>query len=65
VMSVAVWRSGTMSRWTAGVLAAAALVGVPNFLDVVALARVGGALWIAAYIALAVDIWRNARVPAV
>jgi hypothetical protein len=63
VMSVAVWRSGTLSRWTAGLLAAAALVGLPTFLDVVALARVGGALWIAAYIALAVDIWRNARVP--
>ncbi|HEY9468699.1 MAG TPA: hypothetical protein VIQ76_03690 [Propionibacteriaceae bacterium] len=63
VMSVAVWRSGTLSRWTAGLLAAAALVGLPTFLDVVALARVGGALWIAAYIALAVDIWRNSGLP--
>ena len=63
VMSVAVWRSGTLSRWTAGLLAVATLVGLPTFLDVVALARVGGVLWIAAYIALAVGIWRNARVP--
>lgn len=63
VMSIAVWRSGTLSRWTAGLLAVATLVGLPTFLDVVALARVGGVLWIGAYIALAVDIWRNARVP--
>jgi hypothetical protein len=56
---------GTLSRWTAILLAAAALVGLPTFLDVVALARVGGAMWIAAYIALAVDVWRNARAPAV
>jgi hypothetical protein len=61
VMSVAIWRSGTLSRWTAGLLAAAALVGLPNFLDVVALARVGAALFIAAFVALAVDVWRNAR----
>ena len=63
VMSIAVWRSGTLSRWSAGLLAAAALVGLPSFLDVVALARVGAVLWIAAYIALAVDVWRNARAP--
>jgi hypothetical protein len=31
------------------------------FLDVVALARIGAALFIAAFIALAIDIWRNAR----
>jgi hypothetical protein len=62
VMSVAVWRSKTLSRWTAGLLAAAAVVAVPTFLDVVALDRVGDALWIAACIALAVGIWRHARV---
>jgi hypothetical protein len=62
-MSIAVWRSGRLSRWTAGLLAAAALVGVPTFLDVVALARVGSALFIAAFVALAVDVWRNAGVP--
>jgi hypothetical protein len=28
---------------------------------VVALARIGAALFIAAFIALAIDIWRNAR----
>jgi hypothetical protein len=61
IMSIAVWRSRTLSRWTAGLLAAAALVGVPTFLDVVALARVGAALSIAAFAALAVDVWRNAR----
>jgi hypothetical protein len=59
-----VWRSGTLSRWTAVLLAVATLVGLPTFLDVVALARVGSALWIAAYVALAVDVWRNARAPA-
>jgi hypothetical protein len=62
IMSIAVWRSRRLSRWTAGLLAATALVGLPTFLDVVALARVGAALWIAAFIALAVDVWRNARV---
>jgi hypothetical protein len=62
LMSIAVWRSGTLSRWTAGLLAAAALVGLPTFLDVVALARVGAAAWIAAFTALALDAWRNARV---
>jgi hypothetical protein len=62
VMSIAVWRSKTLSRWTAGLLAAAALVGVPTFLDVVALARVGSAVWIAALIAIAVDVWRHAGV---
>jgi hypothetical protein len=41
IMSIAVWRSRKLSRWTAGLLAAAALVGLPIFLDVVALARVG------------------------
>ena len=46
---------------TAGSLAAAALVGLPTFLDVVALARVAAALWIAAFVALTADIWRNAR----
>jgi len=62
IMSIAVWRSGKLSRWTAGLLAAAALVGVPTFLDVVALARVGSGLFIVAFVALAVDVWRNARV---
>jgi hypothetical protein len=60
VMSVAVWRSGRLSRWTAALLAAAALVGLPTFLDVTALDRVGAALWIAAFVALATDIWRHA-----
>ena len=64
-MSIAVWRSGTLSRWTAGQLAAAALVGVPTFLDVVALARVSSALFVAAFGALAVDVWRNARTPVI
>jgi hypothetical protein len=63
VMSVAVWRSGTLSRWTAGLLAAAGLVGLATFMDVVALARVGAALWVAAFTALAIDVWRNSRVP--
>jgi hypothetical protein len=43
-MSVAVWRSGRLSRWTGSLLAAAALVGLPTFLDVTALDRVGAAL---------------------
>ena len=60
VISVAVWRSGIPSRWTAALLAAAALVGLPTFLDVTALARIGAALWIAAFVALAIDIWRHA-----
>jgi hypothetical protein len=63
VMSVAVWRSGTLSKWTAALLAAAALVGLATFMDVVALARVGAVLWIAAFTALAVDVWRNSRMP--
>ena len=62
-MSVAVWRSGTLSKWTAALLAAAALVGLATFMDVVALARVGAVLWIAAFTALAVDVWRNSRMP--
>ncbi|HJY45119.1 MAG TPA: hypothetical protein VJ301_10875 [Propionibacteriaceae bacterium] len=33
-----------------------------NPAGVVALARVGGALFVAAFAALAVDIWRHARV---
>ena len=56
----AVWRSRILSRWAAVLLALAALVGLPTFLDVVALARIGAALFIAAFIALAIDIWRNA-----
>jgi hypothetical protein len=60
VMSVAIWRSGRLSRWTAALLAAAALVGLATFLDVTALARVGAALSIAAHVALAIDIWRHA-----
>jgi hypothetical protein len=64
IMSVAAWRSGSLSRWTAGLLAAAALVGLATFMDIVALARVGAALWIAAYTALAVDVWRNSRLDA-
>jgi hypothetical protein len=60
VMSVAVWRSVRLSRWTGALLAAAALVGLATFLDVTALARVGAALSIAAYVALAIDIWRHA-----
>jgi hypothetical protein len=63
VMSVAVWRSGTLSKWTAALLAAAALVGLATFMDVVALARVGAVLWIAAFTALAVDVWRNSQMP--
>ena len=31
-----------------------------DFLDVTALGRVGAALWIAAFVALAIDIWRHA-----
>ena len=61
IMSVAVWRSRIMARWAALLLALAALVGLATFLDVVALARIGAALFIAAFIALAIDIWRNAR----
>jgi hypothetical protein len=61
VMSIAVWLSRRLSRWTAALLAASALVGVPTFLDVVALARVDAALSAAAFAALAVDVWRNAR----
>lgn len=49
-----------LSSWAAVLLALAALVGLPTFLDVVALARIGAALFIAAFIALAIDIWRNA-----
>jgi hypothetical protein len=64
IMSVAACRSGSLSRWTAGLLAAAALVGLATFMDIVALARVGAALWIAAYTALAVDVWRNSRLDA-
>ena len=60
IMSVAVRRSRILSRWAAVLLALAALVGLPTFLDVVALARIGAALSIAAFIALAIDIWRNA-----
>jgi uncharacterized protein DUF4386 len=62
IMSVAGWRSRIMARWAAVLLALAALVGLATFLDVVALARIGAALFIAAFIALAIDIWRNARV---
>ena len=61
IMSVAVWRSRIMARWAAVLLALAALVGLATFLDVVVLARIGAALFIAAFIALAIDIWRNAR----
>jgi hypothetical protein len=37
-------------------LAEAALVGLPTFLDVTALARVGAAVGIAASVALAIDV---------
>jgi hypothetical protein len=62
VTSIAVWRSRTLSGWSVVLLAAAALVGLPTFLDVTALARVGVAVGIAASVALAIDVWRHARV---
>lgn len=34
-MGVAVWRSGTLSRWAAALLALACLIGLAAFLDVV------------------------------
>jgi hypothetical protein len=43
-------------RWSAVLLAAAALVGLPTFLHVTALAKVGAAVGIAASAALAMDV---------
>lgn len=57
LMGVGIWRSGTPSKWGGIVLVAAGILGIPAFLDVVALQyispvvfaigliMVGGALW--------------------
>jgi hypothetical protein len=63
VMSVAYGAQEYSRGGTAGLLAAAGLVGLATFMDVVALARVGAARWIAAFTAVAIDVWRNSRVP--
>jgi hypothetical protein len=61
IMAVAVWRSRTMPRWTGAFLAAAAVVGVPAFLDVTLAQRIGPAVFAAALLALAAGLWRCAE----
>jgi hypothetical protein len=64
ITSVAVWRSTTLARWAAGLLAAAGVVGLPAFLDVTAFQRVVPALFAAAFLALAAGIWHQAAIKA-
>jgi uncharacterized membrane protein len=64
ITSVAVWRSTTLARWAAGLLAAAGVVGLPAFLDVTAFQRVVPALFAVAFLALAAGIWHQAAIKA-
>ena len=57
--SIAVWRSDTLPRWAAALLAAAGLVGLPAFLDVTIFQKVAPGLFAAALLALATGIWRS------
>ena len=58
IMSVAVWRSQTLSRWAAALLAAAGVLGVPA-LDVNVFQRIVPLVFVAALLALAAAIWRH------
>jgi uncharacterized protein DUF4386 len=60
VMGVAVWRSGRLPRWMGALLAAAALAGLPGFLDVTLFQLIGAALFAPALLALAAGLWRLA-----
>jgi hypothetical protein len=64
ITSVAVWRSTTLARWAAGLLAAGGVVGLPAFLDVTAFQRVVPALFAVAFLALAAGIWHQAAIKA-
>lgn len=58
VIGVAVWRSSRLPRWMGALLAAAAVVGLPGFLDVTLLQLVGTPVFCAALLALASGLWR-------
>lgn len=60
VMGVAVWRSGRLPRWMGALLTAAAVVGLPGFLDVTLFQLIGSALFAAALLAVAAGLWRLA-----
>jgi hypothetical protein len=58
VIGVTVWRSGRLPRWMGALLVAAAVVGLPGFLDVTNFQLIGAAFFAAALLALAAGLWR-------
>jgi hypothetical protein len=60
VMSVAVWQSNALPRWTGAPLAAAGVIGLPAFLDVTQVQEITPAISAAAFLALAAGLWQRA-----
>lgn len=59
MMGVGIWRSGTPSKWGGIVLVAAGIIGIPAFLDVVAVQYVSPVVLAIGLIIVGVALWRS------
>ena len=59
LMGVGIWRSGTPSRWGGIVLVAAGIIGIPGFLDVVAVQYISPVVFAMGLIIVGVALWRS------
>jgi hypothetical protein len=64
-MSVAVWQSKALPRWTGALLAAAGIIGIPAFLDVTQVKEITPAVYAAAFLAVAAGLWQRAATPVI
>jgi hypothetical protein len=62
---VAVWQSNALPRWTAALLAAAGVIGIPAFLDVTQVEEITPAVSAAAFLALATGLWQRGATPVI